>query len=107
MQLLILLRNIKFITYQITLERVDKINNRYHFLEWFQDGVFSHEVGVRKPNPKIYTYTLNKVHLKPEEVVFIDDKQSALDPARDMGITTILFESPELLRQKLEELNVL
>ncbi len=88
-------------------ERVEKINDRYNFLEWFEDGIFSHEVGVRKPNPDIYKYTLNKAQVKPEEAVFIDDKQSALDPAKEMGITTILFESPELLRQKLIELKVL
>lgn len=88
-------------------ERVKQINDRYNFLEWFEDGVFSHEVGVRKPNPKMYTYTLKKAQVNPHEAVFIDDKESALEPARKMGITTILFESPELLRQKLIELKVL
>lgn len=88
-------------------ERVERINDRYNFLEWFEDGIFSHEVGVRKPNPEIYKYTLNKAQVEPEEAVFIDDKQSALEPAKEMGITTILFESPELLRQRLVELKVL
>lgn len=88
-------------------ERVERINDRYNFLEWFHDGVFSHEVGVRKPNPEIYSYTLKKAQVLPEEAVFVDDKQSALDPAKEMGITTILFESPEQLRQKLINLKVL
>jgi epoxide hydrolase-like predicted phosphatase len=88
-------------------ERVEKINDRYNFLEWFEDGVFSHEVGVRKPNPEIYRFALNKAKVKPTETVFIDDKQSALDPAKEMGIVTILFESPEQLQQRLIELKVL
>lgn len=88
-------------------ERVEKINDRYNFLEWFEDGVFSHEVGVRKPNPEIYRYALDKAGVKPAETVFVDDKQSALDPAKEMGIITILFESPEQLRQRLIELKVL
>lgn len=88
-------------------ERVERINDRYDFLEWFEDGVFSHEVGVRKPNPVIYRYTLKKAQVLPEEAVFIDDKQSALDPAKEMGIVTILFESPEQLRQRLIEQKVL
>lgn len=88
-------------------ERVDQINNKYNFLDWFEDGIFSHEVGVRKPNPEIYRYTLNKAQVQPEETIFIDDKQSALDPANEMGIITILFESPEQLRQDLLEMKVL
>jgi putative hydrolase of the HAD superfamily len=88
-------------------ERVDKINNKYNFLAWFEDGIFSHEVGVRKPNPAIYKYALHKAQVQPEEAVFIDDKQSALEPAQEMGITTILFETPEKLREKLTELGVL
>lgn len=88
-------------------ERVDKINSKYNFLEWFEDGIFSHEVGVRKPNPKIYKYALNKAHVQPDETVFIDDKQSALEPAKEMGITTILFETPEKLQERLTELGII
>ena len=76
-------------------------------MEWFEDGVFSHKIGVRKPNPKIYRCALDKAQIKPEEAVFVDDKQSALEPAKKMGMVTILFKNPEQLRQKLSEIQVL
>lgn len=88
-------------------ERVDKLDERFGFLKWFVDGIFSHEVGVRKPNPKIYEYAIQKVCVRAEEIVFIDDKESSLIPARQLGITTILFESPEKLRSSLISLGVL
>lgn len=88
-------------------ERVDKINNKYNFLQWFEDGIFSHDVGVRKPNPEIYRYILRKAQVSPNEAVFIDDKLSALKPAQEMGITTILFETPEKLREKLVEIGII
>lgn len=88
-------------------ERVKKINERYNFLGLFDDGVFSHDVGMRKPNPEIYRYLLDKIQVRPEETVFIDDKQSALEPAKKMGMETILFVNPDLLRQKLRELKIL
>ena len=88
-------------------ERVDQLDERFGFLKWFTDGIFSHEVGVRKPNPKIYEYALKKVNVLPKEVVFIDDKESSLIPARQIGISTILFESPEKLRKGLIQLGVL
>src|SRR3990167_2597682 len=74
-------------------ERVDRLNNKYNFLEWFEGGIFSHEVGVRKPHPEIYRKALEKAQVEPTEAVFIDDKQTALEPAIKMGITSILFES--------------
>lgn len=88
-------------------ERVNKINDKYNFLQWFEDGIFSHEVGVRKPRPEIYKKALEKAQVEPNEAVFIDDKESALEPAKEMGITSILFETPEKLRDELVRINVL
>lgn len=88
-------------------ERVDRINKIYNFLEWFEGGIFSHEVGVRKPHPEIYKKALEKAHVEPNEAVFIDDKESALEPATKMGITSILFETPEKLREDLTKIGVL
>ena len=88
-------------------ERVDKLDERFGFLKWFTDGIFSHDVGVRKPDPKIYEFALRKASVLPEEVVFIDDKESSLIPARKLGVTAILFVSPEQLRNDLTNLGVL
>ena len=82
-------------------ERVEAVDKKFNFLSWFEDGVFSHEVGVRKPNSKIYQIALQKANVKPEEALFIDDKESALKPAKEMGMITILFEKPEKLRERL------
>ena len=62
---------------------------------------------MRKPNPEIYEYVLKKAKVKPNEAVFIDDKQLALEPAIKMGIESILFETPEKLREKLLKLSIL
>ncbi|HSW97082.1 MAG TPA: HAD family phosphatase [Candidatus Saccharimonadales bacterium] len=88
-------------------DRVEKINTRYHFIDWFEDGVFSHEVGVRKPNPQIYTFVLKKAHVEPEEAVFIDDKAEFLPSAKEMGIHTFLFKSPEKLHADLKKNHLL
>lgn len=85
-------------------ERVDKLDARFGFLSWFDGGIFSHEVGVRKPNPKIYEFALQKGGAKPEETVFIDDKPKMLEPAIKMGMTGLVFESPEKLEKDLSEM---
>ena len=88
-------------------ERVDKLDQRFGFVSWFDGGIFSHEVGVRKPNPQIYEYALNKGEARPEEAIFIDDKEKMLEPAKQMGITPILFESAEKLESELIKIGVL
>lgn len=77
-----------------------------NFLENFKDGVFSHLVGVRKPNIKIYEYALEKTKNKPEECIYIDDKADLLLPAKQLGIKTIHFISAESLKEKLIEMGL-
>lgn len=87
-------------------ERVDALDKKFDFKKLFLGGIFSHEVGVRKPDPKIYEYALSKSCSLPGETVFIDDKQKMLDPAGKLGMKTILFTSPEKLRENLINLNL-
>lgn len=87
-------------------ERIDYLRNRYDFERWFEGGIFSHEVGFRKPNPEIYKMILRKFDLKPDEAIFIDDKEKNLHPASDLGMKTIIFENCEKLKQKLKENSV-
>lgn len=88
-------------------ERIDYISKRYNFLDWFEGGVFSHEVGIRKPNPQIYKLVLEKAQVNADEAVFIDDKPSLLIPAKEIGMLTFAFESPEKLREDMNENNIL
>ncbi len=45
--------------------------------------------GVRKPNPRIYRIACDRLGVRPEESVFLDDLGINLKPARAMGMTTI------------------
>lgn len=88
-------------------ERVNKLNEKFDFISWFEGGIFSHEVGVRKPNPKIYDFALKKGEALPQETIFIDDKPKMLKPAIEMGITGLVFETSEKLTKELIGLGVL
>lgn len=87
-------------------ERIAKLNQRFGLTSFFDGGVFSHEVGVRKPDIKIYKIILQKYNLKSEETIFVDDKEKNLPPARELGLKTILFTSAEDLRTRLHELGL-
>lgn len=44
---------------------------------------------MRKPEPRIYEYTLNRLKVKPEQAIFLDDLGGNVKAADKMGITTI------------------
>jgi HAD superfamily hydrolase (TIGR01509 family) len=61
---------------------------------------------MRKPEREIYEYTLKRMGLRPEEVVFIDNFPMNLPTANRMGIHTILYRDPKQLRADLGRLGV-
>jgi putative hydrolase of the HAD superfamily len=64
-------------------------------------------LGVRKPQPVIFERALAIAQVKPERVVFVDDREQNLAPARAQGMQTILFTSADALRESLRGLGLL
>jgi putative hydrolase of the HAD superfamily len=70
----------------------------------FDPVVVSGEVGMRKPNPEIFTHVLDLLNVAPNRVVFVDDAEPNTDGARLLGIQTILHTEPETTRRELARL---
>jgi putative hydrolase of the HAD superfamily len=72
--------------------------------ELFEVVVDSAFVGLRKPDPRIYSLTLERLGgVDPERCVFVDDLDVNCDTARELGMTAVRFESaaqaiPEIRR---------
>ncbi len=87
-------------------ERVDYLERTYGFLHHFDDGVFSHQVGMKKPDPRIYELVLAKASFPAWQCVFVDDKPQMLQPAENLGMSVIAFSGPERLERELEILGL-
>lgn len=87
-------------------ERVEYLSEKYNFLPNFKDGVFSHEAGIRKPNPKIYQLVLEKASNIAENCVYIDDKLELLEPAKKLGMEAVQFIDPNQVESELRKLGV-
>jgi epoxide hydrolase-like predicted phosphatase len=74
------------------------------FADVFDHMVISAEVGIMKPDPRIYRLALEELAAKPEESVFLDDVLVNVEAARSVGMAGIHFTQPE---QALEELKQL
>jgi len=70
-----------------------------HFLE-------SAIIGLRKPDPKIYRYTMKILNVTPAETIFLDDIGSNLASAKQLGITVIRVHIGKT-RDAVEELSQL
>ena len=59
----------------------------------FQDIVESAVVGIRKPDPRIYKLGVEKLGLKPEEVMVVGDSfYKDIEPANKIGCETTWFK---------------
>lgn len=59
--------------------------------EYFSTFTFSCDLGICKPNEKMYLHALQKCGCAPENAVFIDDSIKNLEGAEKLGITPILI----------------
>lgn len=66
--------------------------------------VYSHEVGLAKPDPASYRLACERLGVAPEEAVFLDDVPMAVDAARECGMHAVLFRDNEQAMAAIEEL---
>jgi len=73
--------------------------------EIFELVVDSAWVGMRKPEPEIYTLTIDRLDsdLDPAQCLFIDDNELNVDAARDLGLKAVRFESNEQAIPEIRE----
>ena len=71
-------------------------------MELFDELIESSRIGIRKPDPRIYLMMCEKLGVKPEACVYLDDLGGNLKPARALGMTTIKVESGPQAISELE-----
>ncbi len=79
---------------------------KYAFFDLFDDMVISGTVGYVKPEPEIYHILLEKIGRPAQECLFIDESFTNIQQANTMRFKTIHFTSPEQLKQKLIEMEL-
>jgi 2-haloacid dehalogenase len=80
---------------------------RFDFLSWFEDAIVSGELGIVKPDPRIFRLAISRCRLDPARTVFIDDAPANVAAGRASGLRSLLFTSPERLREDLAAIGLL
>ncbi len=74
------------------------------FADVFDYMVISAEIGLMKPDCRIYRLALEELGAKPEESVFIDDMLVNVEAARAVGMAGIHFTQPESALEELKQM---
>lgn len=67
----------------------------------FDEIAISAEVGSIKPHPEIFDHILEKLDVKADEAIFIDDNPDNVAAASSMGIGGIVYTDEDALRKEL------
>lgn len=78
-----------------------------HLDKIFDLMLISGEIGLAKPHPDAFLYLIEKLDIKANEIVFIDDSPKNIKTAKELGITTILCEDPKNIRSQLKKKDIL
>jgi putative hydrolase of the HAD superfamily len=77
---------------------------REEFPGLFDAVVISGEVGMRKPEQRIFRHAAALLDLEPERCVFVDDVEANVLAAVGCGMTGVHHTAPALTQQRLTEL---
>lgn len=83
-----------------------EINQKMGVYNNFPIRIFSCDVGLRKPDPKIYKLTLSKLKTKPGKTLFIDDKQEFVKAAQELGLKGLVFKNYLQLKKALKTFGI-
>lgn len=80
-------------------EIVARIRRDWDLDRYFDDVVLSYEVGLVKPDPKIYRAALERLGVAPDATLFADDRAVNVRAAERLGMRGFVFAGPRPLER--------
>ena len=72
--------------------RLEDQLRRLDVAPYFDPIINSARIGLRKPDPRIFVYTLDALAVAPAAILFVDDKRRNTAVAEQLGIPSVLFD---------------
>jgi epoxide hydrolase-like predicted phosphatase len=76
----------------------------YGFEDLVDELVYSHECGLRKPDPRSYALVCARLEVEPAQAVFLDDKEENVEGARLAGLHAVLYSGNAQAIGEIEDL---
>ncbi len=84
-----------------SVEKFPIARERYDFLEHFESILVSGEVGLIKPDPRIFLLLLESIGRAAADCIYIDDNAGNVAAAAALGFDAAHFQGPDRLRRDL------
>lgn len=76
------------------------IQSHFEWLEIFDGQIYSCEIGINKPDSRIFEYCLNSLEVSAHECLFVDDSEKNARGAKNSGMNVIHYKSyPHFLQE--------
>jgi epoxide hydrolase-like predicted phosphatase len=80
------------------------LEDTWHIADAFDHIILSAEVGVMKPDARIFQLALQGLNVAAQEAVFVDDYARNVQGAQAVGLHAIHFKNPQQALQELYDL---
>jgi len=70
-----------------------KLRQKFGLEQYFAAWYISGDLGLRKPDSRIYQRMIDDLDIAPGKLLFVDDRVKNLDPAAKLGIQTRYYDS--------------
>jgi len=88
--------------------RVEYLEKKYNFRKYFDLEIYSYDYHFNKPRKEFIDVLIEKSELNPQEMIYIDDSEEAIKPAKELGMKTVVYEIGSIhnLENKLKSFGV-
>ena len=80
----------------------ERERDAYGFEDLCDVVVYSHEEGLEKSDPRFYRIAADRLGVRPDEAILVDDHEICVQGARDVGMAAVLFCDNEQAIANLE-----
>ncbi len=84
-------------------DRLSRLLKEFNLYAPFDPCFLSCEIGLEKPDPKIFEFVLKEMDLPATSIVFVDDRAENIEAAQQLGVDAILFNSKNQLEKELKK----
>ena len=82
-----------YIITNTTTTHIQSISEKFNFINQFDGVITSNIAKAHKPSTKIFNYACNLISIKASEAVFIDDSESNVLSAANLGMITHQYKT--------------
>lgn len=87
-------------------ERIQFLDERYDFLQYFDEYLFSYDFQMNKNDIKFHKTLLEYIECEPSETLVIDDEKRNVNMSKQLGMNGILYYYLEQLLGEFEKYNI-